>query len=58
MCMIRCDRCNAVCDSDADPDCFVEVGNMRAQTRDEVWCECCREAAIDELEIAGSGVLK
>ncbi len=42
MSMIRCDRCDQVFDSDADPDCFVEVGNMRSQTQIATICERCR----------------
>jgi hypothetical protein len=43
MSIITCDRCDRYIDSDRDPDCFVEVGNMRAQTRNAVWCETCRD---------------
>lgn len=42
MSMTRCDHCDRVFDSDADPDCFVEVGNMRSQTHNATICEWCR----------------
>lgn len=47
--MIRCDGCNELIDSDDDAECFVEVGNMRAQTKDMVLCEPCRERYFDEV---------
>lgn len=50
MSCIRCDGCSRIIDSDEDPECFVEVGNMRAQTKDVVWCEPCRDRHISELD--------
>jgi len=50
MSMIRCDGCDRVFDSDYDCDCFVEVGNMRAQTKDVVWCQPCRERQEQDQE--------
>ena len=41
--MIRCDECDRMFDSDDDPDCFVEAGNMRRMTKDAVICEGCRD---------------
>lgn len=43
MSMARCDRCDAVFDTDNDPDCFVEVGNMRRLHQTQIVCEYCRE---------------
>lgn len=43
MSMTACDFCPRLIDSDDDPGCFVEVGNMRAQTKDAVMCEPCRD---------------
>lgn len=70
MSMIRCDSCSELIDSDDDPSCFVEVGNMRSQTKDMVLCESCRDR-LDEhvteppdrdfttsLEAIGSGSMK
>jgi hypothetical protein len=52
MSCIRCDGCSRIIDSDFDPDCFVEVGNMRAQTKDVVWCESCRDEKLEAFERA------
>jgi len=47
MSMIRCEGHSGLCidliDSDADPDCFVEVGNMRRMDRTLVLCHACRD---------------
>ena len=50
MSIIVCQSCDAYIDSDFDPDCFVEVGNMRAQTETKVWCERCRDIYYEEQE--------
>lgn len=42
MSWITCHDCGAYINSDDDPDCFVEVGNMRRQTYEIVLCEACR----------------
>jgi hypothetical protein len=42
--MIRCDLCEALIDSDADPACFVE-GNPSG-----CFCKVCRDAAEEEFE--------
>ena len=50
MSMIICQDCGAYIDSDDDPDCFVEVGNMRRLHSTKVMCEKCRDeyyAAMD-----------
>ena len=44
--MVIFERCDALFDSDDDPDCFVEVGNMRRLHKTEIVCEWCRE--LDE----------
>lgn len=38
-----CDRCSAYIDSDEDPDCFVEVGNMRRLHKTVILCAGCRD---------------
>jgi hypothetical protein len=50
MSMIACDGCNAFIDSDADPFCFVELGNQRRLHAEVVWCESCRERKLTEEE--------
>jgi hypothetical protein len=49
MSMIKCAGCDAMIDSDDDPDCFVEVGNMRRLHRTIAFCEPCRERREEEL---------
>jgi hypothetical protein len=49
MSMILCESCDRLIDSDDDPDCFVEVGNMRRMTSTMVLCEPCRERMEDEI---------
>jgi len=43
MSMIRCEECDEIFDSDEDPECFVEVGNMRRLHQTKVICEYCRD---------------
>jgi len=43
MSMVICSRCDALIDSDDDPECFVEVGNMRRLNQTVVMCENCRD---------------
>jgi|GEM_PF-5740201 len=50
MSMIRCDHCPALIDSDDDPDCFVEVGNMRRLSETIVMCEPCRDRWREKRE--------
>ena len=45
-----CKNCQDCVDSDDDPDCFVEIGNMRRQTETIVLCERCRFKDQDERE--------
>ena len=40
--MIYCEDCHIPIDSDDDPDCFVEVGNMRRMNFTIILCETCR----------------
>ena len=54
MSMCVCQRCDAYIDSDFDPDCFVEVGNMRKLNQTIVLCENCREEREKDLEYLGS----
>lgn len=50
MSMCVCKDCAAYVDSDDDPDCFVEVGNMRRMNWTEIVCEPCREKRMDEAD--------
>ena len=43
MSMVMCSRCDALIDSDDDPECFVEIGNMRRLHKTIVLCESCRD---------------
>lgn len=51
MSLICCKSCDRVIDSDADPDCFVETGNMRRLHKETVLCEPCREERSKQEEI-------
>lgn len=42
-----CDHCDALIDSDEDPDCFVEVGLGKFG---ETICEPCRERMWDRQQ--------
>jgi hypothetical protein len=50
MSMTICGGCDAPIDSDDDPDCFVEVGNMRRLHQTIIRCETCRDQMQAELE--------
>lgn len=50
MSMCICERCDRMIDSDQDPDCFVEVGNMRRMHSTITLCEWCREDRERALE--------
>lgn len=52
MSMIACQGCGQIVNSDNDPDCFVEVGNMRRYHETRVYCEACRERRQAEQDIA------
>lgn len=43
MSMAKCKDCDRVFDTDEDPDCFIEVGNMRRMNWTEIVCEPCRD---------------
>jgi len=43
MSMCICSGCFNYIDSDNDPDCFIEVGNMRRMNCVIILCERCRE---------------
>jgi len=43
MSMCICKYCDAYIDSDDDPECFVEVGNMRRLNETIIVCEACRD---------------
>ena len=45
MSVVICERCDSWIDSDYDPDCFVEIGNMRRLPKTIILCEPCRERA-------------
>jgi len=50
MSMDRCHDCDRLIDTDDDPDCYIEVGNMRSQTKTVCVCEHCRELRLDRDE--------
>ena len=50
MSMCVCRDCAAYIDSDDDPECFVEVGNMRRLHQTIILCEKCRCGREDERE--------
>lgn len=43
MSMIFCESCHDLIDSDDDPDCFVEIGNLRRLRKEIVMCAHCRD---------------
>jgi hypothetical protein len=47
MSMVICEDCERQIDSDDDPNCFVETGNMRRLHETTVLCENCRERRWD-----------
>lgn len=50
MSMVICSDCDAPVDSDHDPDCFVDIGNMRRLHQTITLCENCRGRREDQLE--------
>ena len=52
--MCVCKNCNAFIDSDDDPECFVEVGNMRRMHETIILCEKCREERLEQEEADAS----
>ena len=42
MSMVICADCDSLIDSDDDPECFVEIGNMRRLHQTIILCENCR----------------
>lgn len=50
MSMCICSSCDAPIDSDDDPDCFIEVGNLRRFHKTIILCESCRGRREEELE--------
>lgn len=46
-----CKNCDAIVDTAKDPDCHVEIGNMRRQTTTEFLCRSCREGLLERKEI-------
>lgn len=55
MSMCICALCDAPIDSDDDPECFVEVGNMRRLHKTQIQCEACRERIEEESSQEGVG---
>jgi RNase P subunit RPR2 len=47
-----CANCHAPVDPAADPECRVEIGNMRRLTKVETICQSCRERLLEQREIA------
>ena len=54
MSMIYCEGCAILINSDDDPDCFVEVGNMRRMHKTIALCEKCRHERECQQDIADS----
>ena len=50
MSMVICEDCDALIDSDDDPDCFVEIGNMRRLHATKVMCEYCRDKYFEDQD--------
>ncbi len=48
MSWITCQGCGSSINSDDDPDCFVEIGNMRRLHQTAVLCDRCRQRRQDE----------
>ncbi len=48
--MVSCEDCKSLIHPDDDPDCFVEVGNMRRLHKGIVLCERCRGQHESELD--------
>jgi hypothetical protein len=46
----RCSRCGDFVDTDNEPEAYVEIGNMRAQTETVCLCRHHREEHEEELE--------
>jgi hypothetical protein len=46
----RCSGCSALVDTDNEPEAYVEIGNMRAQTETKCLCGVCRALREEELE--------
>ena len=46
----RCAKCGDLVDTDANPDAYVEIGNMRAQTEFICYCPECRAIYEDQIE--------
>jgi hypothetical protein len=49
MSMVICVDCDSLIDSDDDPECFVEIGNMRRLHQTIIICENCRGRRDDDL---------
>jgi len=45
-----CHDCGATINSDDDPGCFIEIGNMRRMTWAVPVCEACREERLADIE--------
>ena len=54
MSMVKCNDCGGTFSSDNDPDCFVEVGNMRRMNETIILCDQCRERREMEFEVERS----
>lgn len=50
MSMCTCEECGRFINSDDDPECFVEIGNMRRLHKTIILCESCRNERWEELE--------
>jgi NMD protein affecting ribosome stability and mRNA decay len=43
MCMTTCHDCGQFIDTDADPGCYIEIGNMKRLHKEVPVCESCRD---------------
>ncbi len=54
MSMVKCNDCGGVFNSDIDPDCFVEVGNIFRIHKEIILCEMCRNNREREFDMERS----
>lgn len=52
MSMTICSGCHLHFDSDSDPECFVEIGDMKRRTSTIILCESCRDEHQAEQDYA------
>ena len=50
MSLDRCHDCERLVDTDDDPECYVEVGNMRRLHKTICLCEFCRDERENDAD--------